>query len=127
MKLHDSTELNKDDAIQDGIKYYHPDEETEKYSERTLWGYNIDRTPKMIVEYFKSMEYFLKARKLITEYCPADNAMRISPLSQDYETKSKLFIKFVEEYGYGPFSEVHQLTFTGEYVKEPILVKNKTQ
>lgn len=103
-----------------------PGEEKKEYADRNFWGFFDERTPKTILEYFDSMKDFLKVDKIIREYHFADDALTISPLDPDYETKSKLFNEFVEKYGYGPFREIHSLTFTGEYVKQPILVKKKT-
>ena len=102
-----------------------PGEEKEEYANRDFWGYFDDRTPKTVLEYFDSMKDFLKVDKIIREYHFADDALSISPLDPDYEAKSKLFREFVEKYGYGPFREIHPLTFTGEYVKQPILVKKR--
>ena len=51
--------------------------------------------------------------------------MIITPLSLDYEEKSKMLREFVEKYGSGPFEKIHPLTFTGELIKAPLLVKKK--
>ena len=102
-----------------------PGEEKKEYANRDFWGYYDDHTPKTILEYFHSMEDFLKVNKIIREYHVADDALTISSFDPDYEAKSKLFREFVEKYGYGPFREIHPLTSTGEYVKQPILVKKK--
>ena len=72
------------------------------------------------------MKNFLKVDKVIREYHFSDDALTISTLDLDYVAKSELFKEFVKKFGYGPFREIHSLTFTGEYVKEPILVKKKS-
>ena len=100
-----------------------PGEEKKQYGDRFFWGCFDDRTPRTILEYLDSMKDYLKVDKIIREYNRVDDALTISPLSPDYEEKSKLFREFVEKYGYGPFKDIHSLTFTGEYVKQPILVK----
>ena len=102
-----------------------PGEEKQEFANRDLWGYYDNHTPLTILEYFDSMKDFLKVDKIIREYHFGDDALTISPLDLDYETKSILFREFVEKFGYGPFREIHPLTFTVEYVKQPILVKKK--
>ena len=102
-----------------------PGEEEPQYKDRSLWGRFEENTPRTILEYFKSMKKFLKIDKIIKSYIASDDAIRITPVDQDYEAKSKLFKEFVETYGYGPFREVHPLKFNGEYVKEPILIRER--
>ena len=103
-----------------------PGEEKEAFANRNSWGYFDDHTPITILEYFDSMKNFLKVDKVIREYHFSDDALTISTLDLDYDAKSELFKEFVKKFGYGPFREIHSLTFTGEYVKEPILVKKKS-
>ena len=100
-----------------------PGEEKKKYSNRYFWGYNDHCTPKTILEYFDSMKEYLKVDSILREYNGADDALVITALDPDYYTKSELLKEFVEKYGYGPFSEIHQLTCSGKYVKQPILSK----
>ena len=103
-----------------------PGEEKEENANREFWGYYDERTPKIILEYFDAMKKYLKVDKIIRDYHISNDALRISPLNYDYESKSKLFREFIEKYGYGPFKEIHPLTFDGEYVEQPILVKKKS-
>ena len=63
--------------------------------------------------------------KIVIKYYGGDRAVAISVISPDYEKYSELLKDFVDEYGYGPFAEIHPLTYTGEYVKEPMLTRKK--
>ena len=92
---------------------------------RRLWSWCNEATPECILEYLEEMRKFLKVDEIFRDYNSSDDALTISSLSLDYEDQSKLFKDFIYEHGYGPFKEIHPLTFTGEYVKEPIYVKKK--
>lgn len=100
-----------------------PGEQEKKYVNRNLWDYYDENTPKVILEYLNAMKDYLKVDRIKRDYHSRDDALRISPITTDYETKSQLFKEFVENNGTGPFKEIHPLTFTGEYVSSPILVK----
>ena len=100
-----------------------PGEEKKEFFNKNFWGYSDDNTPKTILEYFDAMRDYLKVEKIIKTYCFADDALMISTLEEDYEKNSSLLKEFVKKYGYGPFEEIHSLSFTGECDKEPILIK----
>ena len=93
--------------------------------ERIFW-IDDDYTPKCIVEYLKDLKDYLKVKELNRDYSSADRALRITPLSLDYEAQSALFKEFVTKNGYGPFETIHTINFDGSLNKEPILVKKKT-
>lgn len=104
-----------------------PGEEKEQYADRRMWDHYDDHTPKTILEYFEVMKEYLGVTKIFRTYSIADNAITITPLSLDYERMSQLFKKFIEKYGYGPFEEVRELTFTGKLEEEPIDVKKNSR
>ena len=102
-----------------------PGEDLKEYKDKHYWGLYRDHTPKTILEYFDAMKEYLNVDELYLSTNLADKAMMISPASLDYDKMSELLNEFVKEYGYGPFEEIHSLTFTGEYNKEPIATKSK--
>ncbi len=102
-----------------------PGEKENDLSGRRLWDDFDDRIPKDILEYLNALKNFLQVEKIFRKYNYADNAMIITPLNLDYEEKSKMLREFVEKYGSGPFEKIHPLTFTGELIKTPLLVKKK--
>ena len=97
----------------------------ERYRDRTMWGLSDAFTPKVILEYFNEMKKFMEVDRIVIKYFGRDRALSISVISPDYEKYSELLKEFVSEYGYGPFEEIHPLTYTGEYVKEPILTRKR--
>lgn len=105
---------------------YIPGEKENGYFDRNLWGSDVEHTPEIILDYFDSMKEYLNVDKIISKYYASDEALSITTLASDFEEKSKLFREFVENNGFGPFKEIYPLSFSGEYNKQPILVKKKT-
>ena len=97
----------------------------ERYRDRSMWGLSDAFTPKAILEYIDAMKKFMEVDRIVIKYYGGDRAVAISVISPDYEKYSELLKEFVDEYGYGPFAEIHPLTYTGEYVKEPMLTRKK--
>lgn len=89
--------------------------------DRYFWD-DDNYTPKSVVSYFSQMHKHFgpEIKKINREYHRGDNAIQITLVTGniDYEKYRKLLGEFILECGYGPFEEIHPLTFTGEYEKE---------
>ena len=93
-----------------------------KRNDRHLWTFE-KRRPSILNKYLGLMKKHLgdEIIRIDVEYRGADNALVITSVTKDvdYDKYNKLLAEFIAEYGYGPFTEIHPLTFTGKYVEEP--------
>ena len=89
---------------------------------RKAWGYDDKQTPKILLDYFKSMADYLQV-PLIREYNTADNAITLSPRDTDYEYQEEMIRQFIEKNGYGPFESIYPLTTTGKLIRKPFKIK----
>ena len=96
---------------------------TDKYrfKYRGSWDIDESRMPRDIFNYFEMMRRYLKVDRLFKTYNHSDDALTLSPLTEDYDTSSKLLKEFVERYGTGPFEVIHPLSYTGELVEDETL------
>lgn len=99
-------------------------EDLSQYKDKTLWGVYRERTPEVIMEYFDAMKNYLQVDNLYLDTHLGDRAMRITAHSTDYDRMIVLLNEFVEKYGYGPFSEIRNLSFTGK-LEDAILNNEK--
>ena len=99
-----------------------------RYNDRESWVYE-EYTPAVVNDYLKLMQEYLGEEiiRISKDYIPKDNALRITSVTSDidYKKYKSLLEKFIYENGYGPFTEIHPLTFTGGYVKKPFQVKKR--
>ena len=87
---------------------------------RLEWNYDEKKIPAVVRGYLEILKRYIRSNNVFVKYNQHDNALTIASSGLDYDTKHGLLEEFIQQFGYGPFLDIHSLDITGEYVEESI-------